>query len=147
MEEFPNAIIREAFDCKICGDKIEKPTSSVTKYCPECAELSTRYNRLKNVRRHNAKKKKYIEAMISMANTEHGITLDDPNSINRQTRIDSTHTAWDWIPHGGQKVLGTMYKNDLNVTKNGRIKAAVKLEREIKRMRKKRGQDETTDNG
>ena len=139
MKEFPSAIIREAFDCQLCGDRIEKPTSSVTKYCPECAELTTTYNRLKNVRRHNAKNKKWIESQISMANSQYGIILDDPDASRRQTRIDNTHTAWDTIPYSKQKTLGTMYKNDLDVTPNGRIKAAVKLEREIKRMRSKRG--------
>ncbi len=140
MKKFPDVMVRDPYNCEVCGKLVTKGTSSKSKYCPPCAEEVNRQNVLFNVRKYNRKRKRFIQQRISEANFQYGIDFDDPNSTSRQTRIDNTHSGWDYIP-GAMNTLGTITESDLKV-KNGRIRGALWLEKEmnkIKEARKKNG--------
>lgn len=139
LKKFKGSLIRTPYDCDVCGIEVNYGTSSKSKYCTLCAKDINRLNVLNNVRKYNNKKKRFIEARISEANSEFGITFDDPNSNYRQSRVSPTHSAWDVIP-GYMNHLGTINDSDLNENSDGRIKGAVRLKKEIEKLKGKRRQ-------
>lgn len=98
-----------------------------------CSEQVNKENVLYNVRQYNARKKKYVQRAFREANFEFGIEVDDDDT-NGETRIDSTHSAWDYLPNSGYKVLGTISEKDLNVNpKTGRIRGLEKLKYQMRK--------------
>ncbi len=134
-KKYPKAKIRDNILCINCNKVIENPQSARTKYCKACALKINQQNVTKNVRKFIDKKKKQKIKWYSEANREYGITIDNQDDIYRDVRIDFTHSQWDFIPNL-QNNLGTITESSLN-EKNGRIIGAVKLEREIKKLRDK----------
>lgn len=138
QKRFPKALIRNPYNCAVCEIEVTDGTSSKSKYCRPCATEINKQNVLQNVRKYNRNRKRQIQKGISEFNRSVGISFDHPNSMYRQTRIDSTHTGVDFIP-GLLNSVGTVSKGDLSVNKDGRIKGAVRLENEIRKIKEGRG--------
>jgi hypothetical protein len=98
-----------------------------------CSEQVNKDNVLYNVRQYNARKKAYVQRAFREANFEYGIEVDDDDT-NGETRIDNTHSAWDFLPNSGYKVLGTISEKDLGINpKTGRIRGLEKLKYQMRR--------------
>ena len=129
QKKFPNAKIRPDYNCESCDVLVTHRKSSRAKYCPDCAIKINKLNVLYNVRKHNAKRKRYLERSFTLANLEHGIQIDEVKERG-VTRVSPTHSAWDFVPNG-QDVRGTVSERDLTPNKDGRIPAAVRLRKQI----------------
>jgi len=135
LKKYSDAIIREPFNCQNCGVEVVGAISARTQYCKTCAVEINRMNVLRNVRKFNRKQKSFREKMVSDANAEFGFILDNPDSNYAKTRVDSTHSGWDYIK-GVIDNVGTISDADLEVNEDGRIKGAVKLERQIENIKR-----------
>lgn len=129
QKQFPKAKIRPDYNCENCDVLVTHRKSSRAKYCPDCAVKINKLNVLYNVRKHNAKRKKYLERSFTIANLEHGIQVDEVKERG-VTRVSPTHSAWDFVPNG-QDVKGTVSERDLTPNKEGRIPAAIRLRKQI----------------
>ena len=102
-----------------------------------CSEQVNKDNVLYNVRIYNAKKKKYVQKAFREANFEYGIKVNDDSTLG-ETRIDANHSAWDYLPNSGYKVLGTISDKDLTINSNtGRLRGMEKLEYQKNKMKEK----------
>ena len=131
-KKFPKAKLRTAFPCKNCGEMVENATSSRQIYCDGCGKAIKQLKILHNVRKYHSKMKRFMQNIYTEANHQHGIQIDENARYGDRIRIDANHSAWD-TNIKGQTVLGTVTDSDLKVTKNGRIKGAEKLRKEIAR--------------
>lgn len=103
-----------------------------------CSEQVNKENVLYNVRQYNARKKRYVQRAFREANFEYGIEVDDDYTVG-ETRIDNTHSAWDFLPNSGYKVLGTVSDKDLDINpKTGRIRGMEKLLYQRKKLKERR---------
>ena len=136
LKKFPDAKIINDYNCQVCDKLVINGQSSRSKYCLTCSEEVNRQNVLHNVRKYNQRKKTFIQRAFKYANQEYGLDVDD-DFTRGETRIDKTHSAWDCLPYTGFNNKGTFNEKDLNVGKDGRIKAAKQLEYEINRRKRK----------
>ena len=134
QKQFPNAKIRPDYNCKRCKKLVTYRKSSRAKYCKKCANIVNKENVLRNVREYNYKRKKFLQRIFSKANQEHGIQLP-VNGMGGMTRIDKTHSAWDFVPNM-QNILGSVGEQDLRITDDGRVAAAVRLRKQIEKMKR-----------
>lgn len=101
-----------------------------------CSEEINRINVLHNVRQYNSRKKRFIQRSFREANREYGIDVNEDHTIG-ETRIDNTHSAWDYLPQSGYKVLGSLSDKDLEADLDGRVIGLMKLRREMQRMKRR----------
>lgn len=131
--------VAPSYFCVDCGEKVTDALNTRSKRCKVCTPYHVKMQRVYNSRIHNGKKKRFVASLMREASREYGIQyMNEGDPYNQSTRIDPTHTAWDYVPNGF-KTLGTMPKSDLEIDEDGRIKGMVKLKREIERLRNKRG--------
>jgi len=138
MTKYPDAKIRDDFDCEVCGKLVTKVKSPRAKYCKECSKEVNDINVLLNVRKYMAKKRNLNRELFRDANKEHGISIDPDDTVG-ETRIDATHSSWDAIIGTKFKVLGTLNESDLKVGEDGHVKAWRRLKRQIDKIKGKTG--------
>lgn len=136
LKLYPNAKIIEDYKCELCEIIVDYRKSSRSKYCKKCAIIINKYNVLKNVRKYNKRKQKYIEKHIIQSNKDFGILIKEDSVDTGLTRIDNTHSGWDFIPKG-QNILGTINENDLKPNEDGRIPAYLRLKKLLDRYKRR----------
>lgn len=134
QKQFPSAKIRPDYNCERCDKIVTYRKSSRAKYCKKCANIINKENVLRNVREYNYKRKKFLQREFTKANQEYGILLP-ANGAGGMTRLDKTHSAWDFVPNM-QNVLGTVGEQDLRITPDGRIAGAERLRKQIQKLKR-----------
>lgn len=150
-KKYPNAPITDPYNCERCEKRVSNSQSKRGKYCKECAIVIKHEQITANARKHSIDKKKRLEKWYTLANKEHGVSIDESSSRADRIRIDKTHSAWDFIPSykwnkkkkkyiPEQDIKGTFSEKSLELNKKtGRIKQAEWLQREIRKIKERRG--------
>ena len=129
--------IAPMYFCVDCDNKVTNAMNTRSKRCKPCAVNRVRMMRIYNSRKYNGKKKKFVSSMLKEANRQFGIIyVDKGDPYSQSTRIDLNHSSWNFVPNGFN-VKGTISKADLEVDENGRIRALVKLKKEINKRKDK----------
>ena len=138
MTTYPEAKIRDDFDCNVCGVLVTHVKSPRAKYCKECSEQVNQINVRNNVRKYMARKKKLAIEFMRDANKDYGIQINQDSQTN-DVRIDETHSAWDAMEGTSFKILGTFNERGLDeIGKNGHLKEFNNLMRLIDKEKNKR---------
>lgn len=137
--KYKGAYIIAPFDCEECGKQNTKARSPRAKYCDPCSVEVKRRQVLAAVKRNQAKKrnenKNHIINRVREANREYGLKYPI-DGRGDGTRIDKTHSSWDFIP-SVMNIRGTFPEKDLDVGKDGRVKGWKKLKEQIAKQKRK----------
>ncbi len=133
IKQFPKAKIRPDYNCIECGHLVTYRKSSRAVYCRKCAKEINTINVRYNVQKYNFKRNRYLQKTFTEANREHGLYIG-LNEESGVTRVDFTHSSWDFVPRG-QNVLGTITDRELEPNADGRIPAALRLQKQIQDMK------------
>lgn len=148
-KKYPKAPITDPYNCERCKKEVTNSKSKRGKYCKKCAVIIKHEQITENARKHSREKKRRLEKWYTLANNEFGVSINENSSRTDRIRIDSTHSAWDYIPSykrnkktgeitSDQDVKGTFSEKSLDVNKKtGHVKQAEWLRREIAKIKEK----------
>ena len=138
MTTYPEAKIRDDFDCQVCEVLVTHVKSPRARYCKECSEQVNQINVRNNVRKYMARKKKLAIEFMRDANKSYGVHINE-NSQHREVRVDETHSAWDAMEGTNFKILGTFPERNLDIKgKNGHLVELNNLRRGINKIKNRR---------
>lgn len=138
MTTYPDAKIRDDFNCEVCEVLVTHVKSPRARYCKECSEQVNQINVRNNVRKYMARKKKLAIEFMRDANKAFGIEIDESSQYG-EVRVDKTHSSWDAMEGTNFKILGTFQERGLDqVAKNGHLREYNNLMRGIEKIKNRR---------